>query len=225
MMRDNPQDPDLNLLKLRLAASVATGVAHIHEIDSDDRPSMVHYDLNPHNVAMVSTGKPKINDFNTAEFLRWNPETNETCGFPSRLHEPWWRAPEEVTLDQEDRPLLNEKVDVYALGNLIFYILTLQHPRGLKNKKERIAAVREKVASGEPPVLEETYAKSEDPAVEAFREAMKLCFEPDPRKRGSAREAADILLTALTDLKNQRPKMLPGVTSDGKEQSMTVAVL
>jgi serine/threonine protein kinase len=186
---------------------------------------MVHYDLNPHNVAMLSMGNPKINDFNTAEFLHWNPKTNETCGFPSRLHEPWWRAPEEVALDQEERPLLNEKVDVYALGNLIFYILTLQHPRGLKNKKERIAAVREKVASGEPPVLEETYSKSKDPVVEAFREAMKQCFEPDPRKRGSAREVADILLTALIDLKKLRSKTLPGVTRDGKEPSMAVSVL
>jgi serine/threonine protein kinase len=208
---DSPNDPDLNLLKIHLAASVAEGVAHIHEIDGNGRPSMVHYDLNPHNVAVVTTGKPKLNDFNTAEFLHWNPKTNETCGFPSRLHEPWWRAPEEVVLNQEDRPLLNEKVDVYALGNLIFYILTLQHPRGLKNKKERLAEVREQVARGEPPMLEETYAKSTNPVVKAFREAMKLCFEPDPKQRGSAREVADILLTALNDSKQQRSKSLAGV--------------
>jgi serine/threonine protein kinase len=205
---DSPNDPDLNLLKIHLAASVALGVAHVHEIDSDGRPSMVHYDLNPHNVALVTMGKPKLNDFNTAEFLHWNPKRNETCGFPSRLHEPWWRAPEEVVLNQEDRPLLNEKVDLYALGNLIFYILTLQHPRGLKNKKERIVEVREQVARGEPPILEETYAKSNNPVVKAFREAMKLCFEPDPKQRGSAREVADILLTALSDSNQQRSKRL-----------------
>jgi serine/threonine protein kinase len=208
---DSPNDPDLKLLKINLAASIAAGVAHIHEIDGDGRPSMVHYDLNPHNVAVVTMGKPKLNDFNTAEFLHWNPKTNESCGFPSRLHEPWWRAPEEVVLNQEDRPLLNEKVDVYALGNLIFYILTLQHARGLKNKKERLVEVREQVARGEPPILEEAYAKSNDPVVKAFREAMKLCFEPDPKNRGSAREVTDILLTALSNLKYQRSKTLPSV--------------
>jgi serine/threonine protein kinase len=202
-MRSN-RDPDLYVLKLQLATGVAVGVAHIHEIDGDGRPSMVHYDLNPRNVAIVGNGKPKINDFNIAEFLHWNPKTNETCGFHSRLHEPWWRAPEEVAVDGVDkRPLLNEKVDVYALGSIIFHVLTTHSPRG-KMKKYRIEEIREKVARGEPPVLDEEYVKSKDPVVKAFRKAMDRCFEPDPRNRGSAREVADILLTALTDIRAKR---------------------
>jgi serine/threonine protein kinase len=214
-------DPDSFLLKLQLATSVAVGVAHIHELDGDDdddnededdgkwrrRPSLVHYDLNPRNVAIVRNGKPKINDFNIAEFLHWNPKTNETCGFSSRLHEPWWRAPEEVAVDlndsKEDRPLLDEKVDVYALGSIIFHVLTTHSPRG-KMKKERIEEVREIVARGIPPFLEEYYVKSKDPAVKAIRRALDRCFEPDPKNRGSAREVADLLLEALTDIKAKR---------------------
>jgi serine/threonine protein kinase len=198
------RDPASFLLKLQLATSVAVGVAHIHEIDKDGRPSLVHYDLNPRNVAIVGNGKPKINDFNIAEFLHWNPKTNETCGFAGRLHEPWWRAPEEVAVDsEEDGQLLDEKVDVYALGSILFHVLTTHSPRG-KMKKDRIEEVREKVARGEAPFLEEQYAKSKDPAVKAFRRALDLCFEPDPKDRGSAREVADLLLEALVEIKKKR---------------------
>ena len=201
-MRGN-DDPESNLLKLQLGASVAVGVAHIHEIDDDDRPSMVHYDLNPRNVAIVGAGKPKINDFNIAEFLHWNPKTNETCGFPSRLHEPWWRAPEEVTLNPGNDTALTAEVDVYALGSTLFHILTTHSPRG-KMKKERAEEVREKVLRGEPPFLEDKYTKSKDPSIVAFRKAMKLCFEADPKKRGTSRQVADIMLTALLEQKKKR---------------------
>lgn len=201
-MRGN-DDPDSNLLKLQLGASVAVGVAHIHEIDEDNRPSMAHYDLNPRNIAIVGAGKPKINDFNIAEFLHWNPSKNATCGFPSRLHEPWWRAPEEVSLTQDNSTALTAAVDVYALGSILFHILTTHSPRG-KMKKERAEEVRAKVLKGEPPFLDSKYTKSKDPSIVAFRKAMKLCFEPDPTKRGSARQVADIMLTALLELKKKR---------------------
>ena len=207
-MRGN-DDPDSNMLKLQLGASVAVGVAHIHEVDDDDRPSMVHYDLNPRNVAIVSAGKPKINDFNIAEFLRWNPKTNETCGFPSRLHEPWWRAPEEVSLNPDNSTFLTAAVDVYALGSMLYHILTSHSPRG-KMKKERAEEVREKVMRGEPPDLDKEYTKSKDPSIVAFRKAMKLCFVADPKKRGTAREVADILLSALLELKKQRKAQRKG---------------
>lgn len=196
-------DPDTNMLKLQLGASVAVGVAHIHEIDDDDRPSMVHYDLNPRNIAIVSAGKPKINDFNIAEFLHWNPKTNETCGFPSRLHEPWWRAPEEVSLTPSNDTKLTAEVDVYALGSILFHVLTTHSPRG-KMKKERAEEIREKVLRGEPPFLDKKYTESKDPSIVAFRKAMKLCFEPDPKKRGTSRQVADIMLKALLEQKKKR---------------------
>jgi serine/threonine protein kinase len=187
--------PDVAQLKLQIAASVAVGVAHIHGID--DRPSLVHYDLNPRNVAIVKGGKPKLNDFNIAEFLRVNPETNETCGFPARMHEPWWRAPEEVRLGVN--ATVDEKVDVYALGNLLFDILTTRSPRG-KMKKERMEEVREHVVRGEPPKIPPPFNKSKDKISKIFRQAMRMCFEKDPKKRATAREVAELLTDALQKL-------------------------
>lgn len=195
--------PEILLLKLQVASSVALGVAHLHEIDSDKFATMVHYDLNPRNVAIVKSGMPKLNDFNIAEFLRINPETNKTCGFPSRLHEPWWRAPEEVEIGANNT--LDEKVDVYALGNLLFHILTTASPRG-KMKIERMEETRQLVYKGVRPILPHEYAISKNKVVKAFRKAMDMCFEVNPMKRGSARQVAVILMKALSDAKELRKK-------------------
>ena len=93
--------------KVQIAAMVALGLSHVHTValdnDHDNGKEVVpttatsavvttiaHYDINPRNVIMTQSGKPKINDFNVAEFLRWNSKTREPCGFESRMHEPWW---------------------------------------------------------------------------------------------------------------------------------------
>ena len=40
---------------------------------------------------MSRSGKSKNNDFNVAEFLKWNSKTltKDQFSFESRLHEPW----------------------------------------------------------------------------------------------------------------------------------------
>jgi serine/threonine protein kinase len=200
-MRGRKATPALNFLKLQLSSSVAVGIAHVHEID--DRPSMVHYDVNPRNVAMVGGGRPKLNDFNTAEFLRYNPKTNKTCGFRGRLHEPWWRAPEEVAIGNSN--VLDEKVDVYALGNVLFHILTTKSPRG-KLKRERMEEVRQVVLDGVPPEMDPEFAESTDPALVAIRTAIEMCYEPDPVKRPSSRQIAEVLMETLVELRSKFKK-------------------
>jgi len=193
--------PRISRMKLKLAVSVATGVAHAHELPADlvgdDRPTLAHYDLNPRNVAIVKGGMPKLNDFNVAHFLKWNPKTNKTCGFDSRLHEPWWRAPEEVSLTE--RVPLTEAVDVYALGNLLFHILTTHSPRG-KMKDYRMESVRQEVMKGDSPQLPKEFASSKDPAIIAIRRAMKMCFAKNPSDRATAREVSDALMEAYLQL-------------------------
>lgn len=157
--------------------------------------------INPRNIAVMRGGHPKINDFNIAEFLTYDPETNQTCGFKSRLHEPWWRAPEEM--DKSDKTFVDEKVDVYALGEVLFHILTTHGPRG-KMKKYRMEEVRALVKEGVPPVMWEPYASGgkngalkKNGIVKAFMKAMDLCFEKDPKKRGTSIQVARVLHKAL----------------------------
>jgi serine/threonine protein kinase len=187
--------PQINRIKLQVAASVAQGLADIHSIDGDNgTPTMAHYDINPRNIAMFSRGRPKINDFNIAEFLRRDPATNKTCGFPNRMHQPWWRAPEEVNVSS--LVAVSEKVDIWALGGVLFHVMTTHSPRG-KMKAERMELIRAEVAAGQPPVLMEPYASSRDPIFVAFRKALSRCFVVDPVARATASEIADILFDAL----------------------------
>ena len=190
-------------IKLRMAASIALGVADIHAggtTDPDDENIYVtHYDLNPRNIALFAGGRPKINDFNIAEFLRYDPETNETCKFPSRLHEPWWRAPEEMNTTHT--VAVDEKVDIYALGNILYHTLTTHSGRG-KQKKERMAAIRPLVAAGIRPKIPDVYANSTDPNVIAMVKAMDLCWAKDPAERGTAEEVAAVLYEALLNIRS-----------------------
>jgi hypothetical protein len=48
------------------------------------------------NVAVTKGGIPKFNDFNVAHFFKWNVSSHRRCDFRGRLHEPWWRSPEEM---------------------------------------------------------------------------------------------------------------------------------
>lgn len=190
-MRAVQHDARTMLAKLQLAACIASGVAHVHAMD------MVHYDLNPLNIAMTHHGIPKLNDFNVAEFLFANENHNETCGFVGRFHDPWWRSPEEMA----NSLTLNEKVDVYALGNILFYLLTTHSPWGKSDKsKARQACVRNNVMRGQPPVLPEEYQNSTSAGVLIFKNAMSKCFVLEPTKRGSAREVADSLTKGFIKL-------------------------
>jgi len=89
-------DRKVLFLKLQIATMITLGVQHIHEIDGRNNASLVHYDLNPMNIVMTAGGIPKINDFNVAEFIYWDPISSRRCGFEGRFKEPWWRSPEEM---------------------------------------------------------------------------------------------------------------------------------
>ena len=217
-------------IKLQLASMVAAGVSHMHSIDfpdfpqrydSNDEPNpnfmegqtirsnatLVHYDLNPRNIAIVKRGKPKLNDFNVAEFLTWDRINNKTCGFQGRFREPWWRAPEEMQAHIPDKypnpEPLTEKIDVYSLGNILWDILTTHSPRG-KMTKERMDRVRPRVAKGELPLMDyedfDVTKLETDPALMAIDKAMRKCLRVKPQDRPTAGEIADELSEALENL-------------------------
>jgi len=177
--------------------------------------TLVHYDLNPRNIAIVKRGKPKLNDFNVAEFLTWDTRSNnKTCGFAGRFKEPWWRAPEEMQRFHPNNnqgeasgavsvtPRLTEKVDIYSLGNILWDILTTHSPRGKMNK-ELEAGVRPLVARGELPSWPSDFNKTKllvDPALMAIEKAMMKCLRVKPEDRPTAGEVAYELSEAIDNL-------------------------
>eukprot|EP00536_Pseudo-nitzschia_multiseries_P017934 jgi/Psemu1/248464/estExt_Genewise1.C_19500008 len=211
-LRGREEDKQALFLKLQLATGVAIGTTGFGR----SVPTMAHYDLNPRNIAIMRDGSPKLNDFNIAEFLTYDPETNRPCGFRSRLHEPWWRAPEEMDTNRTQITLVDEKVDIYALGAVLFHILTTHGPRG-KMKKPRMEEVRALVRNGVRPTMFEPYVTGgkdggllTNRIVRAFFKAMDLCFEPDPKKRGTAVQVARVLHKALIRELQNRSVSRPG---------------
>ena len=218
-MRGN-NSPKASSIKLRMAASIALGLADIHaggeSTEENSNVMMTHYDLNPRNIALFAGGKPKINDFNIAEFMQVNRATNETCPFPSRLHEPWWRAPEEM--DTTHKSMVNEKVDVYALGNILYHTLTTHSSRGAQ-KKERMDHVRPLVAAGVQPIIPRQYTDSSDPSVQAMISAIHLCWAKDSSERASAAEVAQVLYDALAALSGAEDKNDTGGEQEANQRN------
>ena len=170
--------------------------------------TLVHYDLNPRNIAIVAKGRPKLNDFNVAEFLKWDHAANRTCGFKGRFKEPWWRSPEEMRLHlpeyaeyggvKSSAPL-DEKVDVFALGNILFTILTTHSP--YKMTKDDAPRIRADVAAGVLPKLPSDFNETtSDPALRSIMKAMYKCLRRIPQDRPTAGEIAAELSEAVENL-------------------------
>jgi serine/threonine protein kinase len=99
--------------------------------------------------------------------------------------------------------LIEEKVDVYSLGNIIYILLTGHSPRG-PTKQDRKAHIQQQVLNGVAPALDRFpnvfYSTSEDPRIVAMKQALNECYQPDPTKRSSSRDIANILIKAIVEI-------------------------
>lgn len=66
--------------RLRIAAQIANGIADAHYLDDKGRSTIAHTDITGGQFIFIN-GVFKLNDFNRARFIRWNPTKNESCGF------------------------------------------------------------------------------------------------------------------------------------------------
>ncbi len=115
--------------RLRLFAGVCDAVAHAH------RRLVVHRDLKPTNILVAEGGAPKLLDFGIAKLLD-EPEgaslTRTGGGF---LLTPEYASPEQVRGDA-----ITTASDVYALGVLLYELLTGERPlRVRSNRPDEIA--------------------------------------------------------------------------------------
>eukprot|EP00816_Leptocylindrus_hargravesii_P006981 CAMPEP_0196821732 /NCGR_PEP_ID=MMETSP1362-20130617/80672_1 /TAXON_ID=163516 /ORGANISM="Leptocylindrus danicus, Strain CCMP1856" /LENGTH=359 /DNA_ID=CAMNT_0042201047 /DNA_START=578 /DNA_END=1654 /DNA_ORIENTATION=- len=185
-IRDSTKHSLTSLQKLQLSLDIATGIANMHDISGKDNATIVHNDLKPDNIVIVN-GRAKLNDFNDGELLRWNQSTQSHCGFRRNPVEPWvrYRAPEQARKNE----LLNEKVDVFALGSILLYVLTGKKPFAGESMSDTKQKLRENIS---PPISLD-YRKSDDPADIAITKAINDCHETEVTKRISAEKVSSEL--------------------------------
>jgi serine/threonine protein kinase len=195
--------------KLMVAWQVAESIAAVHEIDGVGKPaSLVHNDINLDNVFWGEDG-PLLNDFNIAVLMMKKRDTNTSCPFLGHFPNPQWKAPEEqsspngIYMNQ-----LNEKVDVYALGNLLFQFATGKAPwRDLASNKdgsltseEKDKIARMKAGKGALPKVPEATLELNDPYINIILKAMKKCYRFKSEERPSAREIVHFLKKSFEQL-------------------------
>ena len=106
------------ILELFLAICRAVSFAHQRLI--------VHRDLKPSNILVERSGTPKLLDFGISKVLRaGSREDNITVG--TRALTPNYASPEQLFL----RPI-NTTTDVYALGVILYQLLTGRLPRSVE---------------------------------------------------------------------------------------------
>jgi len=123
--------------RLKLFLQVARAVAHAHA------QLVVHRDLKPANILVTETGEVRLLDFGIAKLLE-DGQANETelTQMAGRALTPEYAAPEQIL----GQPIATS-ADVYALGVVLFELLTGQRP--YKLKRDSRAALEEAIVAAE----------------------------------------------------------------------------
>ena len=135
--------------RLQLFLTVCTAVAHAHQ------RLVVHRDLKPSNILVDDNGQVKLLDFGIAKLI----EPNAAITAPaSRMFTPEYAAPEQVRGET-----ITTGVDVYALGLLLYELLTGRRPYGATASTP--AAYEQAILTQEPLRPSRAAAETDDASV------------------------------------------------------------
>jgi tRNA A-37 threonylcarbamoyl transferase component Bud32 len=154
------------------AVADAIHYAHTH--------SIIHRDLKPSNVLIDSHGRPRVTDFGLAKCLS---EVGGLTGAGQVLGTPAFMAPEQALGKNQE---VGPRADVYALGGLLYFLLTGDAPFD----GDSAASILHQVAF-QPPPSPRILRPEVPPELEAI---CMRCLEKDPLERySSAAEVVEAL--------------------------------
>ncbi len=121
---DRAKPAPLDSAKLLAQIARALGVVHAHGV--------IHQDVKPQNILLDETGKPRLIDFGMARLRHaWDGSTQPDGGTPSFM------APEQA---RGEGTAIGPAADIFALGGVLYYMLTGRAPFKGKDVDETIAA-------------------------------------------------------------------------------------
>lgn len=113
----NQEEHDSKLHLMKIAYNISMSVHDGHNFDAQGRATLAHTDIKADQF-IFDNGYYKLSDFNRVRFLAFNSKKNESCGFHVGKNGGEYRSPEEYEYEEE-----NEKVDVFSLGNVLYFLL------------------------------------------------------------------------------------------------------
>ncbi|MGC4115435.1 MAG: protein kinase [Myxococcales bacterium] len=123
----------------RIIADACEGLAFAHEAQEDGRLlQLVHRDISPDNVLLRKSGAVKVADFGIAKAMAKQRRTQAGV----IRGKVWYMPPEQLLDDPLDR-----RVDVFALGVVLYELLSGVSPFEASNETRAIKAILD-----EPPV-------------------------------------------------------------------------
>jgi serine/threonine protein kinase len=228
--------------RLKLARKITIGLHQIQHIPTDDgsttSPTMVHNDLNLANLVFINDDRPVWNDFNIAILLMKHNETGLQCPFYSHFPNPQWKSPEEQVTDDEESdshpPIVNEKIDIYALGNVFYRMVAGGSPWKRPEAKkvypdEKIVIANLKRYNGTlptvPPDIVGNATMENDPALASLYQAMKDCYSFRAQDRPTTAQLISYFDEALEKVEVFNEERRKNATTDKveKEKNSTKA--
>lgn len=139
---------------------------------------IVHRDIKPSNVLVRNDGQVKLLDFGVAKLLSEDGKS----AIPSALTvedggamTPQFAAPEQIT-----RGPITTATDIYALGVLLYILLTGQHPAGAGTRST--ADLVKAIVDTEPPFVSNVVSRL-SPTIDVREMAKRRASAPDKLRR------------------------------------------
>jgi serine/threonine protein kinase len=152
---------------VRLVLAVAEAIEHAHS------RGVIHRDLKPSNVLLDAEGSPHITDFGLAKVFDATDPDNPQTTADQILGTPHYMTPEQA---DPARGPITPRTDVYALGGLLYTLLTGQPPI----QGDSLTALLTRIVSPEP-VPSPRELRGEIPA--GLERICRACLEKDADNR------------------------------------------
>jgi hypothetical protein len=186
--------------KLGIAISMAEGLAEQH---GHAGGAVVNDDVDPGQWLVTGDGRVVLNDLNNAMFLEYSPKNRSYCKYWTSYGGNF-RAPEEY---REGGAYVDETVDIYPFGNVIYSLLTGLWPFPFETDSERI---QEMAAAGARPDLDPRY-RERSLIERRLAEIMDRCLELEPADRADIFQVLQHLYETrrLHEREERRERMPP----------------
>jgi eukaryotic-like serine/threonine-protein kinase len=189
--------------RLELFRTVCAAVQYAH------RNLVVHRDLKPGNILVTGDGQVKLLDFGIARVLE--PEAYDQAGTMTRtgarLMTPEYAAPEQVRGEA-----ITTATDVYALGMLLFELLTGRRPYSLTGR--RLQEVEQVVCDQMPPRPSTVVAGAGETLAARRGRSGERALSPEQLLRRLRGDLDNIVLLALRKEPDRRYRSVEQLSED-----------